>query len=79
MLTGTLSWQLDFWGKNRDAYESAVGAERAAEVDSQAAAPDACGKHCACVDAHDCRKTLLQLQVARDTLKQREQVLALTP
>src|SRR3984885_177644 len=36
-LTATLSWQVDFWGKNRAAYESALGAERAAAVDSQAA------------------------------------------
>jgi NodT family efflux transporter outer membrane factor (OMF) lipoprotein len=76
LLTGTLSWQLDFWGKNRAAYESAVGAERAAEVDSQAARLTLAANI-----AHTyarLQEDSLQLQVARDTLKQREQVLALT-
>jgi NodT family efflux transporter outer membrane factor (OMF) lipoprotein len=76
LLTGTLSWQLDFWGKNRAAYESAVGAERAAEVDSQAArlslAADIVHVYARL------QEDSLQLQVARDTLNQREQVLRLT-
>jgi NodT family efflux transporter outer membrane factor (OMF) lipoprotein len=76
LLTGTLSWQLDFWGKNRAAYESAVGAERAAEVDSQAARLTLAA-NIAHVYAR-LQEDSLQLQVARDTLKQREQVLALT-
>ena len=33
----TLGWELDFWGKNRSAYESALGLARAAEVDEYAA------------------------------------------
>src|SRR6185503_11164105 len=33
----SLSWELDFWGRNRAAYESALGAARAAEVDARAA------------------------------------------
>lgn len=76
LLTGTLSWQLDFWGKNRAAYESAVGAERAAEVDSQAARLTLAA-NVAHVYAQ-LQEESLQLQVARDTLKQREQVLSLT-
>src|SRR6266545_3501010 len=33
----TLGWELDFFGKNRSAYESALGQARAAEVDEHAA------------------------------------------
>ena len=75
-LTATLSWQVDFWGKNRAAYESAVGTERAAEVDSQAARL-ALAANIAHVYAR-LQEDGLQLIVARDTLKQREQILALT-
>lgn len=75
-LTATLSWQVDFWGKNRAAYESAVGAARAAEVDSQAARLTLAANI-----AHVYARLLedsLQLKVTRDTLKQREQILNLT-
>lgn len=75
-LTATLSWQLDFWGKNRAAYESAVGSARAAEVDAQAARLTLAA-NIAHVYAQLQEETL-ELAVARDTLKQREQVLALT-
>jgi NodT family efflux transporter outer membrane factor (OMF) lipoprotein len=75
-LTATLSWQVDFWGKNRAAYESAVGSARAAEVDAQAARLTLAANiaHVYAQLQQDC----LQLNVARDTLRQREQVLALT-
>jgi outer membrane protein TolC len=33
----TLDWEIDFWGKNRAAYESAMGGARAAEVEAYAA------------------------------------------
>jgi outer membrane protein TolC len=33
----TLGWEIDFWGKNRAAYESAMGSARAAEVEAYAA------------------------------------------
>ncbi|HEY1899620.1 MAG TPA: efflux transporter outer membrane subunit [Steroidobacteraceae bacterium] len=75
-LTATLSWQVDFWGKNRAAYESAVGAERAAEVDTQAARL-ALAANVAHVYAR-LQEDSLQLHIARDTLAQREQVLSLT-
>jgi outer membrane protein TolC len=75
-LTATLSWQVDFWGKNRAAYESAVGTERAAEVDAQAA-KITLATNIAHVYAGLQEDTLL-LTVARDTLSQREQILALT-
>jgi NodT family efflux transporter outer membrane factor (OMF) lipoprotein len=75
-LTATLSWQLDFWGKNRAAYERAVGTERAAEVDSQAARLTLAA-NIAHVYAQ-LQNDSLQLNVARATLQQREQILALT-
>ena len=75
-LTATLSWQVDFWGKNRAAYESAVGSERAADVDSQAARLTLAA-NIAHVYAR-LQEDTLQLNVARETLKDREQVLALT-
>jgi NodT family efflux transporter outer membrane factor (OMF) lipoprotein len=75
-LTATLSWQVDFWGKNRAAYESAVGGARAAEVDAQAARLTLAA-NIAHVYA-GLEEETLQLGVARDTLRQREQVLTLT-
>jgi NodT family efflux transporter outer membrane factor (OMF) lipoprotein len=75
-LTATLSWQVDFWGKNRAAYESAVGTERAAEVDSQAARLTLAA-NIAHVYAR-LQEDSLQLNVARQTLQDREQVLTLT-
>lgn len=75
-LTATLSWQVDFWGKNRAAYESAVGSARAAEVDAQAARLTLAA-NIAHVYAQ-LQQDSLQLNVARDSLRQREQVLALT-
>jgi len=75
-LTATLSWQVDFWGKNRAAYQSALGSARAAEVDAQAAQLTLAA-NIAHVYAQLQEQTL-ELAVARDTLKQREQVLALT-
>jgi NodT family efflux transporter outer membrane factor (OMF) lipoprotein len=75
-LTATLSWQVDFWGKNRAAYESAVGSERAAEVDSQAARLTLAA-NIAHVYAR-LQEDSLQLNVARQTLQDREQVLTLT-
>jgi NodT family efflux transporter outer membrane factor (OMF) lipoprotein len=75
-LTATLSWQVDFWGKNRAAYEGAVGTERAAEVDSQAARLTLAA-NIAHVYAR-LQEDSLQLNVARQTLQDREQVLTLT-
>jgi NodT family efflux transporter outer membrane factor (OMF) lipoprotein len=76
ILTATLSWQVDFWGKNRAAYESAVGAERAAEIDAQAARLTLAA-NIAHVYAR-LQEDTLQLNVARETLQDREQVLSLT-
>lgn len=75
-LTATLSWQVDFWGKNRAAYENAVGNARAAEVDSRAARLTLAA-NIAHVYAR-LQEDTLQLNVARDTLADREQLLNLT-
>ncbi len=75
-LTATLSWQVDFWGKNRAAYERALGTARAAELDTQAARL-ILAANIAHVYAQ-LEQASLQLKVASETLKQREQVLALT-
>ncbi len=76
VLTATLSWQVDFWGRNRAAYDSAVGSARAAEVDAQAARLTLAA-NIAHVYAQ-LQEVSLQLTIARDTLRQREQVLTLT-
>jgi NodT family efflux transporter outer membrane factor (OMF) lipoprotein len=75
-LQASFDWQLDFWGKNRSAYESALGQARAAEVDS-AAARLALSVNIAqaYVQLH---RAYLQLAVAQATLKEREQIYALT-
>jgi NodT family efflux transporter outer membrane factor (OMF) lipoprotein len=75
-LTATLSWQVDFWGKNRAAYEGALGAARAADVDAQAARLTLAANivHVYAQLLNDS----LQLTVSRDTLQQREQILVLT-
>ena len=75
-LQATLDWELDFWGKNRAAYESALGQARAAEVDADAArlalSVDIAQNY---VQLH---RAYLQLDVAQATLKEREQIYALT-
>jgi NodT family efflux transporter outer membrane factor (OMF) lipoprotein len=75
-LQASFDWQLDFWGKNRSAYESALGQARAAEVDA-AAARLALSVNIAqaYVQLH---RAYLQLAVAQATLKEREQIYALT-
>lgn len=75
-LQATLDWELDFWGKNRAAYESALGRARAAEVDANAArlalSVDIAQAY---VQLH---RAYLQLDVAQTTLKEREQIYTLT-
>jgi NodT family efflux transporter outer membrane factor (OMF) lipoprotein len=72
----TLSWDLDLWGKNRAAYESAVGAARAAEVDVHAARL-ALSTNIAQAYVQ-LQRDHLQLDVAQATLEERERILALT-
>lgn len=77
--TGTLqasaSWELDFFGRNRAALDAAVGAQRAAEADAQAARV---------LLASNVARSYLQLarlveqrEVAKASLQQREGVLSL--
>jgi NodT family efflux transporter outer membrane factor (OMF) lipoprotein len=75
-LEATLSWEIDFWGKNREAYESALGAARVADIDTHAA------RLALSVNiAHayvQMQRAYLQLDIAEATLKQRDQIFALT-
>ena len=72
----TLDWELDFWGKNRAAYESALGQARAAEVDVFAARL-ALSTNIAQAYVQLQRAYLL-LDVAQATLEEREHIYALT-
>jgi len=72
----TLSWDVDAWGRNRAAYESAVGQARAAEVDAFAARLAlSVNVAQAYVQLH---RAYLQLDVARKTLAERQSLYDLT-
>jgi len=75
-LQATLSWDIDFWGKNRAAFEQALGQARAAELDAQVArlalSADVGHAYVQLMRAY------LQLDVAQATVEQRETVFALT-
>ena len=75
-LQATLSWELDFWGKNRAAYEAALGQARATAVDAYAARL-ALSTNIAQAYVQ-LQRAYLQLDVAEATLKEREQLYALT-
>jgi NodT family efflux transporter outer membrane factor (OMF) lipoprotein len=75
-LQATLDWELDLWGKNRDAYESALGRARAVDVDAYAARLALSVGIAQTYVQLD--RAYLQLDVARATLKEREQIYALT-
>src|SRR5258708_31044021 len=75
-LQATLNWELDFWGKNRAAFESTLGEVRAAEVDAYAARLALSAN---IAQAYvQLQRACLQLDVAQSTLKEREQIFALT-
>ena len=75
-LQATLSWELDFWGKNREAYEAALGAARAADVDAYAAR---LALSTAIAQQYvELERAYLQLDVAQKTLAEREQIYTLT-
>jgi len=75
-LQATFVWELDLWGKNRSAYEAALGAARAAEVDTHAAR---LALSTAIAQAYvQLQRAYLQLDVAQTTLKEREHIYALT-
>jgi NodT family efflux transporter outer membrane factor (OMF) lipoprotein len=71
-----LAWEVDFWGKQRAAYQSALGLARASAVDAAAArlALSTSIAHAYFQLQH----AYLLLDVANATLKQREQITALT-
>jgi NodT family efflux transporter outer membrane factor (OMF) lipoprotein len=70
------SYELDLWGKNRAAYEAAVGEASAAQVDAHAARLTlAVNVALAYVQLE---RAYLQLDVAEKSLKQRDQVFSLT-
>jgi NodT family efflux transporter outer membrane factor (OMF) lipoprotein len=75
-LQAGLSWELDFWGKNRSAYEAAVGEARAAALDARAAriALAASIAHTYAALAHE----YLDLDVAQTLLAEREHIYSLT-
>ena len=75
-LQATLNWELDLWGKNRAAYESALGEARAAAVDAYAARL-ALSTNVAQAYVQ-LQRAYLQLDVAEATLHEREQIYALT-
>ena len=74
-LQATASWELDFFGKNRAALEAAIGAERAAAADVEAArlllAANVARLYVQLARLED------QREVATRTLAQREEVLSL--
>jgi NodT family efflux transporter outer membrane factor (OMF) lipoprotein len=72
----TLDWEIDFWGKNRASYESAMGRARAAEVDAYAARL-ALSTNIAQAYVQLQRAYLL-LDVAQANLRDREHIYALT-
>lgn len=75
-LAATLSWEIDFWGKNRAAYEGALGQAKAAEVDAYAAR---LALSTAIAQAYVAmQRAYLLLDVANLTLAERQQVYALT-
>jgi NodT family efflux transporter outer membrane factor (OMF) lipoprotein len=75
-LQATLSWEIDLWGKNRSAWEAALGEARAAEVDAYAAR---LALSVAIAQTYvDLQRAYLQLDVAQETLREREQIYALT-
>ena len=75
-LQATLNWELDFWGKNHAAYDSALGQARATAVDAYAARL-ALSTNIAQAYVQ-LQRAYLQLDVAEATLKEREQLYALT-
>jgi NodT family efflux transporter outer membrane factor (OMF) lipoprotein len=75
-LQATFSWELDFWGKNRAAYESALGIAKATEIDGYAAR---LALSTSVAQTYvQLQRAYLLLDVAQTTLKDREQVYALT-
>ncbi|MGH8218377.1 MAG: efflux transporter outer membrane subunit [Steroidobacteraceae bacterium] len=75
-LEGTLGFELDFWGKNRSAYEQAVGAARAAALDVEAARVALSAGIAHAYVALE--RAYLERDVTRTLLAEREQIYSLT-
>jgi NodT family efflux transporter outer membrane factor (OMF) lipoprotein len=75
-LEATLSWSIDFWGKDRAAYEQTLGLKRAAELDA-AEARLSLAVNIAQLYVQ-LQQDYLALDVAQETLRQREQIFQLT-
>lgn len=75
-LQATLDYDLDLWGKNRAAYDSALGKAKAAEIDAFAAKLALSAN---VAQAYvQLQRAYLQLDVAEKALGEREQIYALT-
>ena len=75
-LSVNLNWELDFWGKNQSAYQSALDQAHVAEVDAYAAR---LALSVAIAQTYvQLQRAYLLLDVAELTLKEREQTYALT-
>ena len=75
-LQATLGWELDFWGKNRAAYESALGQAKATEIDAAAAR---LALAVSVAQAYvQLQRDYAQRDVASATLARRERIYALT-
>ncbi len=75
-LSASLAWDIDFWGKNRSAYETALGEARAAALDERAARVTLAASIAHAYVALE--RAYLQLDVAQSLLKDRDQIYALT-
>ena len=75
-IEATLNWEIDFWGKNRSAWEAAIGQAKAAEVDAEAA------RLALAVNVAQAwvqlQRAYQQRDIAQATLARREQLYALT-
>jgi len=75
-LEATLNYEFDIWGKNRAAFNSVVGQAKAAEVDTFASRLALSAN---IAQAYvQLMRAYLQMDVAQNTLKQREQIHSLT-
>ena len=75
-LAATLTWEVDFWGKQRADYQRALGLAQASEVDAAAAR---LALSTAIAHAYiQLERAYLLLDVANSTLQQRAQIASLT-
>jgi NodT family efflux transporter outer membrane factor (OMF) lipoprotein len=75
-LQASLSWEVDFWGQQRAAYQNALGLAQASAVDAEAAR---LALSSSIASAYiELQHNYLLLDVAQATLAQREQVTSLT-